>query len=76
LAEKGYKVKNKVWYWRKQINLSQEELAQIVGASQTSISDIEIGSHIPSVIIAIKISRALGKPVEKVFFIDEMGGDR
>ncbi|HWS31011.1 MAG TPA: helix-turn-helix domain-containing protein [Clostridia bacterium] len=63
-------------HWRKHIKLSQLELARLVSASQTTISDIELGLHVPSVVLALKISRVLGRTVEEVFFLEETVGDK
>ncbi|MGD8813792.1 MAG: helix-turn-helix domain-containing protein [Anaerolineales bacterium] len=44
---------------RKELKLSQEELAQMVGVSQATISRIEKGEYAPSLQMLIKIARAL-----------------
>lgn len=44
---------------RENCGLLQSELAKIVGCSRTSISNIERGSHIPSVPLLLKIVTAL-----------------
>ncbi len=58
---------NKVKYYRNQMKFTQAELANKVDVSRNTISSIERREYIPSVIVAIKISKALGIPVERLF---------
>lgn len=46
---------------RKEKNLSQEELAEIIGFSKNHISNIERGKNIPTVPFIFKICNALGE---------------
>lgn len=48
-------------------NFTQEQLAKEAGISKTNYQYIEYGKVIPSVKVAIKISRAVGKQVEELF---------
>lgn len=58
---------NKVKYYRNQMKLTQAELADKVDVSRNTISSIERQEYIPSVIVALKISKTLGIPVEELF---------
>lgn len=51
--------------------LSQQQLADIVGCSRQTIISIESGCKNPSVELALKISVAFGTPVDKIFFLEE-----
>lgn len=51
--------------------MSQAELAQALHVSRQSINAIETGRHVPSLPLALRISRHFGLPVEAVFFEDE-----
>ncbi|MFJ8529668.1 helix-turn-helix transcriptional regulator [Bacillus sp. NPDC094106] len=53
---------------RKKIGMSQEKLAKEVKISRQYLSEIENGKKQPSVIIAIKIAKALNIKVEDIFF--------
>ena len=52
---------------RMEANFTQEQLAKEAGISKTNYQYIEYGKVIPSVKVAIKISRAVGKQVEELF---------
>ncbi|MDO5754611.1 MAG: helix-turn-helix domain-containing protein [Tissierellia bacterium] len=53
-------MKNQFMELRASLNLSQYELSQKVGVSRTSISKIETGKSISSVVLAHKIADVLG----------------
>ena len=46
---------------------TQEVLAEKVGVSRQTIISIESGRYVPSVLLSLKIARALGKKVEDLF---------
>jgi putative transcriptional regulator len=48
-------------------DLTQADLAALAGITRRSINAIEAGRMVPSVLVALKIARALGVPVETVF---------
>jgi len=52
---------------RKQRKLSQEELAEAVGVTRQTITSIEVGKYTASLVLAYKIARFFGKPIEEVF---------
>lgn len=52
-------------------DMSQQDLANIVGCSRQTIISIETGKKKPSVEIALKISYALKTPMDQIFFLDE-----
>jgi putative transcriptional regulator len=49
--------------------LTQAQLAEAVGVTRKTINTVENGVFTPSAVLALKIGRALGKPVEDVFFL-------
>lgn len=53
---------------REELGLTQQELAQIVGLSQETISQYEIGSRTPNIITAKKIADALNVSLDNIFF--------
>lgn len=63
----------KVTERRKEMGLTQEEVARMARIGQHTVSDIETGRHIPKVDVAILISRALGRAVEELFIVDDDG---
>ncbi len=64
-------LKNRLKVARAEKNLSQEELAQMVGASRQTISEIERGTFNPSAKLALLMCIALDKCFEDLFFFEE-----
>ncbi|EEI16091.1 helix-turn-helix transcriptional regulator [Corynebacterium lipophiloflavum] len=58
---------NMVRRWRRWLDMSQAELAEAAGVSRQTIANIEKGNYSPSVHLALRICRTLGKTVEQVF---------
>ena len=52
---------------RKRAGLSQQALAEKIGAGRQSIARIESGKQTPSVTVALAIADAVGEPVETLF---------
>jgi putative transcriptional regulator len=57
--------------FRKEMNLQQAELAEMVGVRRETIGKLENGKYNPSLKLAIDIARVFGKPVEEVFIFEE-----
>ncbi len=51
-------------------DLSQEQLAEIVGVSRQTIGLIEAGNYNPSINLCISICKALGKTLNDIFWED------
>ncbi len=64
-------MKNAVRELRLQLGWTQQELGVRVGTSRQAIIAIENGRFDPSLPLAIKLSRALKKAIEEIFFLDE-----
>jgi len=58
---------NRIRVFRAEHRLSQSQLAQLIGVSRKTISTIEVGRFVPSTVIALKIARHFGVPVEEIF---------
>lgn len=52
-------------------NLTQEELAQIVGVRRETIMRLEKAQYNPSLKLAVDISRAVNVPIEEIFVFSE-----
>jgi putative transcriptional regulator len=50
-------------------DMSQEDLANIIGVTRQSIHSIEKGKFIPSTLLALKLAKYFNKPVEEIFYI-------
>lgn len=62
--ELEYKIKRLIIEARIQKDLTQKELAELVGTQQANISRLENGTYNPSINFLKKIAGALGKKVE------------
>ncbi len=51
--------------------LTQAQLAETIGVSRKTINTVENGVFVPSTLIALKLARALGEPVEALFSLVE-----
>jgi putative transcriptional regulator len=49
--------------------LTQAELAALAGVSRKTINTVENGVFVPSTILALSLARALGTPVEELFWL-------
>lgn len=66
---------NRVAERRKELGLTQGQLAKAANVGQHTISDIETGKHLPRVDVAIEIARALFTSVENLFFVEDKAND-
>ena len=57
------------------LDLSQQELADLVGVSRQTISAIEKGDYNPTINLCIAICRALGKTLNDLFWETEENAD-
>lgn len=62
-------VKNSVFDLRSKKGTTQEDLARAVGVTRQTIIAIEKGNYVPSVLLALRVARFFGKPVEEIFKI-------
>lgn len=49
--------------------MSQEQLAQLIGVTRQTIHSIEKGKFVPSTFLALKIAQVFEKRVEEIFFL-------
>ncbi len=52
-------------------NISQEELAKIIGVSRQTINAMEKGKYAPSTILALKLSKYFKKNVDEIFALED-----
>ena len=53
------------------LRLTQDELARRIGVSRQTINAMEAGKYVPSTLLALKLARVFGKPVEELFGLEE-----
>lgn len=64
-------LKNRLKEARQQMNLSQSQLAELVGVSRNTISSIETGQFNPTAKLALILCIALDKKFEDLFYFEE-----
>lgn len=62
---------NKIKVYRAMKNISQEGLAVAIGVTRKTINTVETGKFIPSTVLALKIARYFGVPVEEIFVLND-----
>ena len=65
------KLNNRIRVYRAEHRLSQGDLAERIGVTRKTISTIEVGRFVPSTVIALKIARYFGVPVEDIFSLND-----
>lgn len=65
-------LKTHMYEFRKELNLQQSDLAELVGVRRETIGKLENGKYNPSLKLAMDIAKVFGKKVEDIFeFIEE-----
>jgi putative transcriptional regulator len=65
------KIHNTLKVQRARRDLTQEQLAELVGVTRKTINTVENGVYVPSTHLALKLSKALDVPVEELFQLNE-----
>jgi len=52
-------------------DLTQADLAKLVGVTRKSINSIENGHYVPSTVLALRLARVFGVTVERVFSLPD-----
>ena len=63
-------LKNRLKIARAEKNLSQQDLAKMIGVSRQTISSIETGQFCPTAKLAAILSVALEKKFEELFYLE------
>lgn len=61
------KIGDIIKYWRKEYNLSQLKLAEMIGSTQQTISRWESNQNTPSINDCIKMAKALQLSLDEMF---------
>jgi putative transcriptional regulator len=64
-------LKTRIKEYRARLNLTQEDLARLVGARRETITFLEKGKYNPSLRLAFNIARALGTTVDELFTFED-----
>ncbi|SFJ36063.1 putative transcriptional regulator [Paenibacillus sp. UNC496MF] len=66
-------LRNRVRELRARDRLSQNDLAQLIGASRQTIALIERGDYAPSIVMCLKIAAVFRAQVESIFYLEGEG---
>ena len=66
-------LKTRIKELRARYNLTQDELAEIVGISRQTMLYLEKGKYNPSLLLAHKVAKALKSSINEVFIIEDNG---
>jgi len=64
-------MKNSIKVQRAIHDMTQSDLAKLIGVSRQSINAIEKNKYVPSTVLSLKIARLFKKPVEDIFFLED-----
>ncbi|MBL7854118.1 MAG: helix-turn-helix transcriptional regulator [Cyclobacteriaceae bacterium] len=64
-------MKNTIKVERAKKNWTQAELAEKIGVSRQAINAIEAGKFVPSTVLALRMAKEFGTPVELIFQLEE-----
>ncbi len=64
-------MKNTIKIERAIMNMTQEDLAKKIAVSRQTINAMEAGKYVPSTVLALKIAKVFGKPVEEIFKLEK-----
>jgi putative transcriptional regulator len=63
-------MKNTIKVERAKKNLTQQQLAELIGVSRQTINSIEVNKYVPSTVLALKMSKVFELPVNEFFFLE------
>jgi putative transcriptional regulator len=64
-------MKNSIKVQRAIKEITQEELAKMVSVSRQTINAMEKNKYVPSTVLALKIAKYFGKPLEEIFELED-----
>lgn len=64
-------MKNSIKVERAKKNWTQADLADKIGVSRQAVNSIETGKFVPSTVLALKMAKVFGTPVEEVFQLEK-----
>lgn len=64
-------MKNSIKVERAKLNMTQQELADLISVSRQTINSIEAAKYVPSTVLALKIARVFETPMESIFTLED-----
>lgn len=69
-TDRAHSLRNHIRVERARHDLTQQQLADLVGVTRKTINTVETGKFIPSTVLALKLAQALHTRVEDLFYLD------
>lgn len=69
-TEAGERVFDLILAERERLGMSRQEFADAIGVHYQTVGYLERGEYSPSLVLALRIARVLGRSVEDVFSLD------
>ncbi len=60
-------MQNRIKIERAILDITQDDLAKMIGVSRQTINSIEANRYVPSTVLALKLSKTFNKPVNDFF---------
>lgn len=64
-------MKNNIRVERAVLNITQQQLSEMVGVSRQTINSIESNRYVPSTVLSLRISAVFGKTVNEIFMLED-----
>jgi putative transcriptional regulator len=63
-------LKNTIKVERAKVNMTQQDLADLISVSRQTINSIEAAKYVPSTVLALKIARVFKTAMEEIFELE------
>lgn len=67
-----WRIQNSIADFRSKQGMTQEELGKAVDVSRQTISALEKGNYVPSLLLAMRISSFFRTPIGEIFTLEEV----
>ena len=64
-------ITNRLKVLRAEKNITQAELAELVGVTRSTINYLEKNEYTPSLPLAMRLARYFGQPIEQIFILED-----
>ena len=64
-------MKNRLKVQRAIHDLTQEALAKKIGVTRQTVNAMELRKYVPSTVLALRLSKVFGVPVEEFFMLED-----
>jgi putative transcriptional regulator len=72
MIKDGLQVRNRLKLARVERGYTQQELADLIGVTRQTIGLIEADQYNPTIILCLRLAKALDKPLNDLFWAEEL----